>query len=96
MTDPLAVSPPQQTLEPSFFHQDSDSVRFWVRVGSEIIGASIGRYVLLHRYNAGKPAEEPLETLRTHLAEIEAAVRRRVAKGSREPVMLREFDLQVQ
>ncbi|TMH06468.1 MAG: hypothetical protein E6H79_06575 [Betaproteobacteria bacterium] len=36
------------------------------------------------------------DAYRAHSREIDAAVRRRVAKGSIEPVMLREFDLRVE
>ena len=35
----------------------------------------------------------PLETYALDAAEIDAAVRKRVAGGAREPVMLRDFDL---
>jgi hypothetical protein len=34
-----------------------------------------------------------METFRLNLPDIEAAVRRRLAEGAREPVMLREYDL---
>jgi hypothetical protein len=34
-----------------------------------------------------------METYQSHAEDIEAAVRRRLAQGAKEPVMLREFDL---
>ena len=37
--------------------------------------------------------DQPLATYQAHSAALHAAVRRRVAGGSIEPVMLREFDL---
>lgn len=78
-----------------FFHDASATVRFWVEVDGNVLGASVGREALHHRYRPGAEGEDPLETFRQHTAEIEAAVRRRVAAGSREPVMLREYDLRL-
>ena len=78
----------------TFLHEPSDSVRFWVDVDGTWVGASVSRYTLHHRYcPTGRGDEDALETHRAHLAELEAAVRLRVSKGSIEPVMLREFDL---
>ena len=37
-----------------------------------------------------------MQTYADNSADIEAAVRRRLAQGSREPVMLREYDLRAQ
>jgi hypothetical protein len=76
-----------------FFHEASGTVRFWVRVGEELLGASVSREALHHRYRPGARDEDPLETFAQNVADIEAAVRRRLAQGSREPVMLREYDL---
>jgi hypothetical protein len=78
-----------------FFHEASDTVRFWVPVEGQLVGASVGRAALHHRYRPGAQADDPLDTLRDNLPDIEAAVRRRVAQGAREPVMLREYDLRV-
>lgn len=80
----------------AFLHESSDTVRFWVLVGGRMFGASIGRAALHHRFRPQAQGEDPLETLRVNLPEIEAAVRRRVAQGALEPVMLREFDLRAQ
>lgn len=84
-----------------YFHADSGAVRFWVTVpgveggiaDASVVGASISKEVLHYRYQPQGHGEDPLETYRAHAAEIEAAVRRRVARGSIEPVMLRESDL---
>jgi hypothetical protein len=76
-----------------FFHQDSGAVRFWVPVNGEFIGASISRETLHHRFRPGAQGDDPMETFTTYRREITAAVERRVAQGSIEPVMLREYDL---
>jgi len=76
-----------------FFHQESEAVRFWVPINGQLMGASISRATLHHRFRPGAQGDEPMETFRTYLREITAAVERRVAQGSIEPVMLREYDL---
>jgi hypothetical protein len=77
----------------AYFHDDSASVRFWVEVDGQSIGASISRQTLHYRFQPQRSDDEPLATYQAHIAEIEAAVRSRVAAGSLEPVMLREHDL---
>ncbi len=79
--------------QPPFFHEASGTVRFWVAVGEDFIGASVSREALHHRFHPGAQGEDPLETYKTFARDIHAAVQRRVAQGSIEPVMLREFDL---
>lgn len=78
-----------------FFHEASGTVRFWVLVDGQLLGASVSREALHHRYRPGAQADDPLDTWRDNAADLEAAVRRRVAQGSLEPVMLREYDLRV-
>ena len=78
-----------------FFHESSGTVRFWVAVDGNLIGASVGREALHHRYRPTAQGEDPVETFLANAADVEAAVRRRIAQGSREPVMLREYDLRV-
>jgi len=77
-----------------YFHADSGAVRFWVTIESLPVGASIRRETLHYRFAPQRSDDEPLATYLANAAEIDAAVRRRVAAGSIEPVMLREFDLQ--
>ncbi len=77
-----------------YFHAETDSVRFWVPIGEQIVGACVSRNTLFHSYRQGALSADPLESHRAHIAELETAVRNRVATGSREPVMLREVDLQ--
>ena len=76
-----------------FLHESSGTVRFWVLIDGTPLGASVGSMALHHRYRPGAQGEDPLETFHANRPDIEAAVRRRIAQGAREPVMLREFDL---
>jgi len=80
------------TPEP-FFHEASNTVRFWVLVDADWVGASIGKATLHYRYQPSRSDDEPLATYVANAAEIDAAVRRRVAGGSVEPVMLRDPDV---
>lgn len=82
-------------VDAPFFHPESGTVRFWVVVDGEAIRASIGKETLHYRYKSQQTDDDPLLTYTQHASEIEAAVRRRLAAGSREPVMLRDFDLKV-
>ncbi len=81
------------TIAEAFFHDDSDSVRFWVQVAAVAVGASVSRRTLHYRFAAQSSGEDPLATFRAHRAALESAVQRRVARGSIEPVMIREHDL---
>lgn len=83
----------QAKLWPPFFHADSDSVRFWVEVDGHPVGASVSARVLHYRFDPLGRDQDALLTYYAHPRELEMAVRRRVAQGSIEPVMLREFDL---
>lgn len=100
MTEGLAVSTlPSPTTEEAttpepFFHLPSGTVRFWVLVNDQFVGSSIRREILHYRYHATQTDDDPMVTYAANLAEIHAAVRRRVAKGSIEPVMLRDADIQ--
>ena len=77
----------------AFFHDDSAAVRFWVEIDNEFVGATIGKLTLHYRFMPGRSDDEPLATYLANAEVIDAAVRRRVASGSIEPVMLREYDL---
>lgn len=76
-----------------YYHADSASVRFWVEVDGVPVGASVSQQTLHYSFRPEAQGEDPLETYAAFAADIDAAVRRRVAQGSIEPVMLREFDL---
>ena len=81
------------STDPAFFHLPSGTVRFWVLVDGVSVGASIGKEVLHYRYSPNATDDDPLATYTAHASEIDAAVRRRVAGGSTEPVMLRDPDV---
>ena len=80
-------------INPAYLHLESDSVRFWVLVDTTWVGAMISRRCLHHRFQPQAVDEDPMQTYLTFEQDIHAAVRRRVAAGSLEPVMLREHDL---
>ena len=79
--------------EPAFLHAESGTVRFWVLIDGEEVGASVSPQSLHFRYRPDARNEDPLETYHANAAHIESVVRRRVAGGSLKPVLLREFDL---
>ena len=79
--------------EEPVFDEASGSVRFWVMVNDRLLGASVSREALRHRYHASAELPRPLETFTAYRPEIEAAARRRFAEGALEPVMLREVHL---
>lgn len=76
-----------------FFHEESGAVRFWVPIGDELIGASINRQTLRYHFQPHAVEDVPMKTYWAYRQDIHEAVVRRVKKGSREPVMLREYDL---
>lgn len=88
-----AADPP---LAPPCFHDASGTVRFWVQTDGGPLAASVSREALHYRFCPGELDDQPLQTFDRHASEIEAAVRRRLAEGAREPVMLREYDLRRQ
>jgi hypothetical protein len=79
--------------QPAFFHNESGTVRFFVLIEGETVGASISRETLHYRYRPDAHGADPLETYAANAGDIEAAVRRRIAAGSLRPVLLREFDV---
>jgi hypothetical protein len=90
VTDPGAVA----ALPPPFFHQDSETVRFWVQVpGGVAIGAILTKPLLHYRFDAKPDGSDAVAIYQAHRSDIDAAVLARVATGSIEPVMLREHDL---
>jgi len=57
-----------------------------VTVEDQPVGARIGKTALRHYFRTGNNAD-PLETDASHAKEIDAAVRRRLARGSTPPIM---------
>jgi hypothetical protein len=91
MTESLPAASPSPYL-----HADSDALRFWVPCDNGLsVGATISLQTLHWRFKSARNGSEALATYAAHRDELDAAVRRRVAKGSIEPVMLREFDFAV-
>lgn len=76
------------------FHDDSGAVRFWVPIGDgRFVGATISKQTLHYRFQASLDGSDAVSTYAAHREEIDSAVRRRLAAGSIEPIMLREFDV---
>jgi hypothetical protein len=81
-------------LPQAFFHEDSGAVRCWVRLpDGNAVGAIVRRELLHYVFGGRFDGGDALVTFGVHRAAIEAAVLRRVAGGSIEPVLLREADL---
>lgn len=79
-----------------FFHDQSGALRFWVTADDGThVGASISKETLHFRFRGQPGGEDALVIYAAHREEIDDAVRRRLASGSLEPVMLREFDVAV-
>ena len=90
MTQPLEHA----ELRPPSFDPDSATLRFWVALpAGPPIGAILSRQVLHYRFRARIDGSDAVTVYEAHRSEIDAAVVRRVAAGSIEPVMLRENDL---
>ncbi len=84
------------TLPPAFLHDESGAVRFWVLTESgQHVGATISKQTLHYSFGAELSGANALATYTANREVIDATVRRRVAGGSIEPVMLRERDLPV-
>jgi len=77
----------------AFFHAESGTVRFWVKIDEAWVGASVRQEALHYRFCPTRTDDEPLRTFLNHVPELEAAVRRRIEAGSYQPVILREPDL---
>jgi len=81
-------------LPEPYFHDDSGSVRFWVHSPPlGCVGASIRKEILHYRFKSANNSADALDIYRAQRTAIDAAVLRRIAQGSIEPVMLREADL---
>jgi hypothetical protein len=92
-----AAPPASEPMEPqAFFHEESGAVRFWVRApAGGWMGAIARKQVPRFRFGAMENGDDALKVYQDHRHEIDAAVLRRVAAGSIEPVILREADFKV-
>lgn len=90
----MTVAPTAALPPAPFFHEDSGAVRFWVLSDADqFVGASVSKETLHYRFQSGLAGSDALASYLLHRGEIDAAVHRRIASGSIEPVMLRERDM---
>jgi hypothetical protein len=81
-------------LPPPWFHQDSGGVRFWVAIPEgKPMGAILSAQVLHFRFHTQADGSDAVAAYVANRSEIDAVVVRRVARGSIEPVIVRENDL---
>ena len=80
-------------MHTSFFHAASGCVRFWVPIAGIWVGASVSKATLQGRYAAAPADDDALLTFRAHEPELQDAVRRRVARGGIELVVVGAADL---
>lgn len=78
-----------------FFHDGTREIRFTVLIDGAPVWASVGSATLRFHFRPTVHVDDAMMTFAAHVAEIEAAVRRRITAGARPPVMLREADLRV-
>jgi hypothetical protein len=77
----------------TYYDASAATVTFWVEVDGVPVRAIIGKATLHYRYQKNSSTDDPLATYEQHAGEIAEAVRRRLAAGAREPVMLRDGDV---
>jgi hypothetical protein len=91
---PVMNSETRVTLPPPFFRPDAGDLCVWVALqAGPPIGVILSRQVLQYRLQAQPDGSDAVARYEAHRNEIDAAVLRRVAAGSIEPVILREHDL---
>ncbi len=79
------------TLPPAFMHDESGSVRFWVLTeGGQYVGATISKQTLHYSFRGDISGSDALATYAANREVIDAAVRRPVAAGAIQTVILRE------
>lgn len=54
-----------------YFHEASGTVRFWVLIDGEEVGAMIGKETLHYRYRSTAMDDLPLDTFALHTDELE-------------------------
>jgi hypothetical protein len=100
---PVRVQHPRNTPTPegpmpheTYYDASAATVTFWVEVDGVPVRAIIGKATLHYRYQKNSSTDDPLVTYEQHAVEIGEAVRRRLAAGSREPIILRDRDVAAQ
>lgn len=77
-----------------FFDLATGTLRFWVTLeDGNAVGATITKETLHYLFSGHPAGDDATATYERHHHRIDAAVRRRFAAGSREPVMLRDHDV---
>jgi hypothetical protein len=81
-------------LPAPWFHADSGALRFWVELPEgPPMGAVLSARLLQMLYQGHADGSDAIAIYESNRRVIDAAVMRRAAAGSLEPVMLREHDL---
>ena len=75
-------------LPQAYFDEPAGAVYLWVRTAAGLpMGAMLRTRVLHFRFGAALSGDDALKTYQNNRPEIEAAVLRRIANGSLEPVL---------
>ena len=84
----------EAVLPSPWFHTDSGGLRFWVALpDGPPMGAVLSARLLQFLYQGQSDGSDAIAVYESNRRAIDAAVVRRAAAGSLEPVMLRENDL---
>ena len=79
----------------SIRRDDAHIVRFWVTVDGKAVSAMVSDASLRCCFVPAQPRKTALAIFGEHLAELDEMVRRRIAAGSAEPVMLHDSDFPI-
>jgi hypothetical protein len=74
------------------FHDAARTVRFWVPVNGTSVCAMVSDATLRCCFAPAQPGRTALSIFGAHLAELDEMVRRKIAAGFLEPVMLHDSD----
>jgi hypothetical protein len=77
------------------FHDAARTVRFWVPVDGTSVCALVSGATLRCCFAPADPGRTVLAIFGAHLAELDEMVRRKVAAGFLEPVMLHDSDFPI-
>ena len=76
-------------------HDVAHIVRFWVPVNGKSVSAMVSDTSLRCCFVPAQPRKTALSIFGEHRAELDEMVRRRIAAGSTEPVMLHDSDFPI-
>ena len=77
------------------FHDAARTVRFWVPVNGVAVCAMVDEATLRCCFVPPQPRESALSLVGAHQKELDDIVRRKIAAGSVEPVMLHDSDFPI-